>query len=62
MLYYIKHNMLHRYPEPPRCRERLGNEILRDTVVHGVKKCDYCLHWWPEDDKSERKIEADKPT
>lgn len=59
MLYYIKNTMIHRYPEAPRCPVKHGNEILRDTVVHGVTKCDYCLHWWPENDTTKRRIEAD---
>lgn len=56
MLYYIKQNTIHRYPEPPRCEARHENEVFRDTVPHGVEKCDYCMHWWPEGDERSRKM------
>ena len=51
MQYFVKENQIHRYPEPRLCSVRHEHEILRDTVPHGVKKCEYCMHWWPDDEK-----------
>jgi hypothetical protein len=49
MLYFVKESTLHRYPVPLRCNAKFGNEIIRDTIPHGVQQCEYCLKWWPGD-------------
>lgn len=50
MLYFLKGNKLHRYPPPKRCGEKYENETLRDTIPHGIEKCVYCLHRWPDEE------------
>ena len=52
MLYFVKENKLHRYPVPLHCNVKYGNEVIRDTITHGVEQCEYCLKWWPEDKAS----------
>ncbi|HXE97361.1 MAG TPA: hypothetical protein VN642_13205 [Dongiaceae bacterium] len=50
MLYFLKENMLHRFPLPKRCGTEYERETLRDTIPYGVEKCPYCLHRWPGED------------
>jgi len=50
MLYFVKENTIHRFPVPERCGVVRENEVLRDTIIHGVNECLYCLHRWPEDE------------
>ena len=50
MLYFVKDNVLHRFPAPKRCGVERDNEKLRDTVPYGVEKCVYCLKRWPNDE------------
>jgi hypothetical protein len=53
MLYFVKENKLHRYPVPLHCNVKLyGNEVIRDTIPHGIEQCEYCLKWWPGDKAS----------
>jgi len=50
MLYFVKDNVLHRFPAPKRCWVERDNEKFRDTVPYGVEKCVYCLKRWPGDE------------
>jgi len=49
MLYFVKNNMLHRFPVPKRCGVMRENEPLRDTIPHGVVECELCMNYWPAD-------------
>jgi hypothetical protein len=49
MLYFVKDNTIHRFPVPHRCGTVRENELLRDTILYGVKECPYCLRRWPQD-------------
>ncbi len=51
MLYFVKDNVIHKFPVPQRCGVKRDNEMLRDTIPYTVEKCVYCLNRWPGDDK-----------
>jgi hypothetical protein len=50
MYYFIKEstNTIHQYPVPKRCSAVYEREQLRDTIVHGVNECPYCMREWPD--------------
>lgn len=48
MHYFVKNNVLHKFPVTEPCKVRYGNEIVRDTKPHGVEECIYCLRVWPQ--------------
>jgi len=47
MLYFIKDNTVHQYPVAKGCTAVYQQEQLRDTVIHGVEECPYCMREWP---------------
>lgn len=47
MLYFIKGDTVHQYPVARGCGAVYQDEPLRDTILHGVKECPYCLGEWP---------------
>jgi hypothetical protein len=49
MLYFVKQNTIHQYPVAKRCNAVYQNEILRDTIPHGVIECPYCMRAWPKE-------------
>ena len=49
MLYFIKDNVLHSFPVSGRCGCIYEKEILRDTIPHDVKQCEFCINFWPGD-------------
>ena len=54
MLFFVKENRIHKYPIPHTCGATRNNEVLRDTVMHGVEECPYCFRLWPKDESPER--------
>lgn len=50
MYYFIKDetNTIHQYPVPKRCTAVYEREQLRDTIIHGVNECPYCMREWPD--------------
>jgi hypothetical protein len=50
MLYFVKNNMLHRFPVSKRCDCIYNNEPLRDTIPNDVEQCVYCMNYWPDDE------------
>lgn len=55
MMYFIKENMIHRFPPPKRCGAVRSKEQLRDTIPYDVEQCVHCMRWWPEDEPAEPK-------
>ncbi|HJV65274.1 MAG TPA: hypothetical protein VJ550_06050 [Geomonas sp.] len=51
MLYFIKENTVHQYPVAKGCAAVYQDEQLRDTIIHGVKECPYCMREWPANKK-----------
>jgi len=51
MLYFVKDNVIHKFPVPQRCGVKRDKELLRDTIPYAVEKCVYCLNRWPGDDR-----------
>lgn len=49
MLYFVKGDMLHKFPVPKRCGVKYEKEQLRDTIPHGVVECVFCMNLWPGD-------------
>ena len=47
LLYFVKEGTLHKFPVPGRCGAKYENETLRDTILHGVEECLYCMGRWP---------------
>jgi len=56
MLYFVKGNKLHRYPVPDWCGVVREKELLRDTVVHGVEECVFCMRRWPAEEKKKPRL------
>jgi hypothetical protein len=50
MLYFIRDDTLHRFPQPKRCHVKREDEKLRDTIPHDVQQCVYCMKRWPGDE------------
>lgn len=48
MLYFVRDNKIHRFPVPKWCGIVRENEVLRDTILHGVDECPYCMRRWPQ--------------
>lgn len=47
MQYFIKGNVIHTYPPAKGCPAKHTQEQIRDTILHCVEQCVYCMHVWP---------------
>ena len=45
MLYFVKDNILHRFPVPMRCGVQFSREAIKqsDNIPPGVKECEHCM-------------------
>lgn len=45
MLYFVKDNILHRFPVPLRCGVQFERETIKqkDTIPQGVEECIHCM-------------------
>lgn len=49
MLYFVKDNVIHRFPVSKRCDARRDKEPLKDTIPHNVEECPWCMRYWPDE-------------
>ena len=51
MLFFVKDNILHRFPVPKRCGVKRNKETIKQKgfIPHGVEDCVYCMRRRPEE-------------